>query len=71
MSFSGDLNNISGCSLYGYHGRGRVAVILGSVTIHDNYQYGIGDIYLYRLIRSLGSLVCDSRKWSGCNPVPF
>lgn len=63
MSSSGDLNNDRGSSLYGYHGRGRVSVILGSVTIYDSYQYGIGGIYLYHhLIRSLGSLVCDSEK---------
>lgn len=65
MSSGGDLNNNRGSSLYHYHGRSRISVILGSLTIYDNYQYGIDDICLYRrFFRSLGSLVCDSRRQS-------
>lgn len=63
MSSGGDLNNDRRSSLYDHHRRSCVSVILGSVTIHDNYQFGICDDYLYhRFLRSLGSLVRDSRK---------
>lgn len=63
LSSGGDIDNDRRSSLYHYHGRSCVSVILGSVAIYDNYQFGIDGIYLYhRIFRSLGSLVCGSRK---------
>lgn len=70
MSSVGHLYDDRGSSLYRYGGRSRISDILGSVTIYDNNQYGIDNIYLYRrFFRSLGSLVCDPGRHSRLNSV--